>query len=224
MDEAEEEASSSSRGPLLLCSGGGEIFQVPFQVAIQSKLIRTMAVGDKEAADIPLPGIQSHVLKRVIEFFHYTAAHPDECKDIEKPLKSSNLAEVVSKWQADWIDALAQDELFEVILAANYLDASYLLQLACARIAAEMKGKTPEQIRTTFNIVSVLRTRGKHTRSCRRNLTRFLPVCACRNDFTPDEEAAVIAEPVTHTHARRQSLGPVSPPSSLTPALSVCLV
>ena len=87
-------------------------------------------------------------------------------KEIEKPLKSGNIAEVTSKWDADFID-LDQELLFEIILAANYMDIKSLLNLTCAKVATMIKGKTPEQIRKTFNIV---------------------------NDFTPEEEAAVIAE------------------------------
>lgn len=57
--------------------------------------------------------------------------------------------------------------LFELILAANYMDIKYLLDLTCAKVASMIKGKTPDQIRKTFGIV---------------------------NDFSEEEEAAVRAE------------------------------
>ena len=60
-----------------------------------------------------------------------------------------------------------QEELFELILAANYMDIKPLLDLTCAKVATMIKGKTPEQIRKQFNI---------------------------QNDFTPEEEEAVRAE------------------------------
>ena len=47
------------------------------------------------------------------------------------------------------------------------MDVKPLLDLTCAKVASMIKGKTPEQIRKTFNIV---------------------------NDFTPEEEEAVRAE------------------------------
>ena len=39
-------------------------------------------------------------------------------------------------------------------MAANYLDIKSLLDLGCAKIASLIKGKTPEEIRQTFNIVN----------------------------------------------------------------------
>jgi S-phase kinase-associated protein 1 len=86
--------------------------------------------------------------------------------EIEKPLKSSNMTEVVQKWYADFVD-VEQAMLFELILAANYMDIKPLLDLTCATVAAMIKGKTPEDIRSTFNI---------------------------KNDFTPEEEQQVREE------------------------------
>jgi S-phase kinase-associated protein 1 len=51
--------------------------------------------------------------------------------------------------------------------AANYMDMQSLLDLACAKVASMIKGKTPEEIRKQSDI---------------------------ENDFTPEEEAAVRAE------------------------------
>jgi len=60
-----------------------------------------------------------------------------------------------------------QTTLFELILAANNLGIQSLLDLTCRAVANMIKGKTPEEIRKTFNI---------------------------KNDFTPEEEAQVRRE------------------------------
>jgi S-phase kinase-associated protein 1 len=60
-----------------------------------------------------------------------------------------------------------QGTLFELILASNYLDIKGLLNVTCKSVANMMKGKTPEEIRKTFNIT---------------------------NDFSPEEEEQVRKE------------------------------
>ena len=86
--------------------------------------------------------------------------------EIEKPLKSSTMSEVVQQWYADFI-SVEQVMLFELILAANYMDIKPLLDLSCATVASMIKGRTPQEIRETFNIT---------------------------NDFSPEEEAQVREE------------------------------
>lgn len=72
------------------------------------------------------------------------------------------MAELVDPWDAEFINIENLEELFDIILGGNYLDIKSLLDLACAKVATLIKGKTPEEIRKTFNIP---------------------------NDFTPEEEA-----------------------------------
>ena len=86
---------------------------------------------------------------------------------LEQPLRTPNMADHVSEWDAGYIDSIDQEMLFEIILAANHFDIQSLLDLACAKVASMIKGKAPEEIRQTFNLV---------------------------NDFTPEEEAQVREE------------------------------
>ena len=57
--------------------------------------------------------------------------------------------------------------IVEFFQAANYLNIKSLLDLTCQTVADMIKGKTPEEIRKTFNI---------------------------KNDFTPEEEEEVRRE------------------------------
>jgi S-phase kinase-associated protein 1 len=114
--------------------------------------------------EFPLPNVKSQVLKKVIEFCEHHLQEP--MTEIEKPLKSQNMADVVQKWYADFVD-VEQVLLFELILAANYMDIKPLLDLTCATVASMIKGKSADDIRATFNI---------------------------KNDFSPEEEAQVREE------------------------------
>jgi S-phase kinase-associated protein 1 len=150
-----------------LVSQEGESFDVALGTAQMSELVRTMIDEDQEddeAQEIPLPNVKSTILALVIEFIRHFATEP--MTEIEKPLKSANMSEVVQEWYANFV-AVEQETLFELILAANYMDIKSLLDLTCATVASMIKGKSPEEIRKTFNIV---------------------------NDFTPEEEQQVREE------------------------------
>lgn len=43
-----------------------------------------------------------------------------------------------------------QSTLFDIILAANYLDIKLLLDIGCKTIADLIKGKTPQEIRELY--------------------------------------------------------------------------
>jgi len=139
-------------------------FKVNKDVVMQSALIKTMWSGDQTETEIPLPNVRGSILKKVIKYMQYH--HTNPAKEIEKPLKSANMREVVSEWDANFVE-VDQETLFELILAANYMDIKPLLDLTCAKVASMIKGKTPEEIRKRFNI---------------------------QNDFSPEEEEAVRAE------------------------------
>jgi len=149
---------------LTLQAQDGEQFTVPREVAMMSELVKTMWEGDKNEQEIPLQNVKKDILKKVIEYMEFHHKNPP--KEIEKPLKSGNMREVVSDWDAHFVE-VDQETLFDLILSANYMDIKPLLDLTCAKVASMIKGKSPEEIRRRFNIV---------------------------NDFTPDEEEAVRAE------------------------------
>jgi len=115
---------------LKLVSQEGEKFDVTKKVAVQSELVKTMSEGDKEENEIPLPNVKSSVLKRIVDYMKYHVNNP--AKEIEKPLKSANMTEIVSQWDAEFVE-VDQEVLFEFILAANYMDVKPLLDLCCAK-------------------------------------------------------------------------------------------
>jgi S-phase kinase-associated protein 1 len=141
------------------------------KILFQSVFIKTIIEGDLNTKELELD-VTSEILNKVLEYMTYHDVN-GEAKEIEKPLSSANLSEVVSQWDANFVNVVTADSTFnndalcELVLAANYFDIKHLLELVSAKFASMMKGKTPEQIRTTFNI---------------------------ENDFTPEEEAKIKEE------------------------------
>jgi len=149
----------------LLSSDQVEI-PVEKEVAERSILIKNMLedVGEISDQAIPIPNVNEAVLRKVIEWCEHHKGDPipvaDEDSDSRK--KSTDIEE----WDQKFMQ-VDQEMLFEIILAANYLDIKPLLDVGCKTVANMIKGKSPEEIRKTFNI---------------------------QNDFTPEEEDQIRRE------------------------------
>jgi len=150
-----------------LQSSDGEVFKVDTGIAKQSVTIKTMledlGVEEDDEEVVPLPNVNAAILKRVIQWCSYHKDDPAPPEDDENKEKRTD---DISSWDADFLK-VDQGTLFELILAANYLDIKGLLDVTCKTVANMIKGKTPEDIRKTFNI---------------------------KNDFTPSEEEQVRKE------------------------------
>uniref|UniRef100_A0A804NLQ8 SKP1-like protein n=1 Tax=Zea mays TaxID=4577 RepID=A0A804NLQ8_MAIZE len=117
----------------------------PFPTPIESmaaegeKKMITLKSSDGEEFEVEeAVAMESQTIRHMIE---------DDCADNGIPLPNVN-SKILSK-------------------AANYLNIKGLLDLTCQTVADMIKGKTPEEIRKTFNI---------------------------KNDFTPEEEEEIRRE------------------------------
>lgn len=148
---AEDESAS-----VKLKSKQEEVFEVEKEVAFRSVTVKNMVEDTGLETPVPLPMVDSKILIKVIEY----------CKYHHKADQEQIAEDETSKWDKKFVD-IDDETLFNLILAANYLDIKSLLDLTCKTVADEIKGKTPEEIRTRFNI---------------------------KNDFTPEEEEEVKRE------------------------------
>ncbi|KAF2324718.1 hypothetical protein P3X46_001995 [Hevea brasiliensis] len=151
----------NGRRSITLKSSDGETFEVDEAVALESQTIKHMIEDDCADNGIPLPNVTSKILSKVIE---YCKKHVETPKSEDRP--SSGGDGDLKDWDAEFVK-VDQATLFDLILAANYLNIKSLLDLTCQTVAGMIKGKTPEEIRKTFNI---------------------------KNDFTPEEEEEVRRE------------------------------
>ena len=146
-----------------LQSSDNEVFEVDVEIAKQSEVIRPMVENcdydDFDDEPIPLLNVNAAILKKVIEWATHHKDDPPPKEDEENREKRTD---DIEPFDREFLK-VDQGTLFELILAANYLDMKLLLDVLCKTVANMIKGKTPEEIRKTFNI---------------------------KHDFTPEEEQA----------------------------------
>ncbi|GME83592.1 unnamed protein product [Ambrosiozyma monospora] len=167
---------------IIIITSDGERFPVERKVAEKSILIKNMlknllpAEGEEdddddedpdsdadEPIEVPTQNVRSAVMKNILEWCeHYKEIQfPDDEQDDE-----SKKSAPIDPWDKNFLN-VDQEMLYEIILAANYLNIKPLLNASCKVVAEMIRSKSPEEIRKTFNIV---------------------------NDFTPEEEAAIKRE------------------------------
>ncbi|KAL2917665.1 hypothetical protein HK105_202538 [Polyrhizophydium stewartii] len=136
-----------------LSSSDGREFVVAKEVACQSVLIKNMLedLGEDSDAPIPLPNVSGPVLEKVVE---YATQHKDDAPPApEDDTITAPRTDDISDWDKEFIK-VDHAMLFDIILAANYLDMKGLLDLGCKTVAGMIKGKTIEEIRKQFPINS----------------------------------------------------------------------
>lgn len=129
-----------------LQSQDGQEYKVELKVATMSETIKNLIEDAGTEAPIPLPNVTGKILHKVIDYCVYHADHPTAVKEGEEKRTDDIIG-----WDLDFCK-VDQPTLFDLILAANYLDIKELLDVTCKTVANMIKGKTPEEIRKTFNI------------------------------------------------------------------------
>lgn len=132
---------------ITLVGKGGKRFDVSRKFALISKLVENALEGDQSATDIPVPGVADDILALIV---NYMNEHKGvEEKLIEKPLRSKIMSEVTTAADAAFIDSVGEkrQQLYDLILAANYMNIVGLLHLGCAKVASLIKGQPLEKIK-----------------------------------------------------------------------------
>ncbi|KAK1629817.1 hypothetical protein QYE76_004132 [Lolium multiflorum] len=152
-NKADEALGGEKSKMITLKSSDGEQFETTREAAAMSQTIQHLIEDNCIDNGVPLPNVDSKTLAMVME---YCNKHVADSAD-EEGLKSFDESFI----------KVDQDTLFDIILAANYLEIKGLLDLSSQRVADMIKGKSVEEIRKTLNI---------------------------KNDYTPEEEEKIRRE------------------------------
>ncbi|XP_015089135.1 SKP1-like protein 1B [Solanum pennellii] len=128
---------------IILRSFDGKTFEVDEAVALELETIKHMIEDDCAKNTIHVPNVTGKILAKVIE---YCKRHVEVSKAEDKTAK-----EDLKTFDAEFVK-VDQGTLFNLMLAANYLNIKCMLDLTCQTVADMIKEKTPEEIRKTFNI------------------------------------------------------------------------
>ncbi|WKY06815.1 hypothetical protein Q1695_006753 [Nippostrongylus brasiliensis] len=142
----------------------GRRCRLPRVVLRMSRTLNTMIseLAIETIGPIPLWKVDSVVLKKILKWCWF---HRNDGPFVEY---TGTLAEKppLCEWDQRFFN-MHQVMVYELILAANYLDIRGLLDSACRFVASMIAGKSPEEIRRMFNI---------------------------KCDYTPEEEAKIMRE------------------------------
>ncbi|XP_041448964.1 S-phase kinase-associated protein 1 [Drosophila obscura] len=138
-------------------SSDGVVFDTDAETAKCSGTIKNMLENcsleeEEEQPFIPVPNVNSTTLKKILIWAKYH--QHDVPAPADDPNKQDGKPEeyFISQWDADFLSTIDQGTLFELIMAANYLDIRALMNAACQTVANMIKGHTPDEIRLIFNI------------------------------------------------------------------------
>ena len=127
---------------------------------------KDLGLDPDDEQQIALPNIKPDTIPHVIQWLtHHKEDTPNPAAEethLATP-KDSTLEE----WDLEFFQSRELETVFEIMLIAYYVDIKALINVSCKFIGSLIRGKTPEEIRNTFNI---------------------------KNDFTPEEEEAVRRE------------------------------
>jgi S-phase kinase-associated protein 1 len=121
---------------------------IPYKSAQISGLIKNTIDADNDASSIPLPSVSGPILAKIVDYM--IEKKGTEAPIIEKPLRNKDLSQVTNPYDAKFINDIdneSRQQLYDIILAANYMDIKGLLHLGCAKVASLIKGQPLEKIK-----------------------------------------------------------------------------
>eukprot|EP00358_Blepharisma_japonicum_P003859 CAMPEP_0202949596 /NCGR_PEP_ID=MMETSP1395-20130829/16399_1 /ASSEMBLY_ACC=CAM_ASM_000871 /TAXON_ID=5961 /ORGANISM="Blepharisma japonicum, Strain Stock R1072" /LENGTH=167 /DNA_ID=CAMNT_0049652773 /DNA_START=21 /DNA_END=524 /DNA_ORIENTATION=+ len=128
--------------------GNGPEFRIPKDSVGLSRVL-----SDLEGDDAIELNFSAQTLSKILEYLNkYKNNAP---ASIERPLRAKVLKEVVSEWDAAFVE-LEIPDLYDLLCAAHLLDIAPLVNLCGAKVATLIDRKNAEQIREVFGLTNDL--------------------------------------------------------------------
>ena len=131
-----------------LKSSDGRIYVISGEACKLSRYLQNYVFsGEKE---ITLEDARGDVLKALAEYLQYYA--DKEFPPIPELVTGNDMSKLLNSFDLRFINTLSYEQAFHLINLSNTLDLEHLHDLVCFKIAAFIKGKTPEEVNKEFII------------------------------------------------------------------------
>ncbi len=134
--------------PITLMSVDEKNFEVSEEGCKKSTYIQKYI--DEGKTTINFEEIRGDVLEKIAEYLNYYA--DKDFPTLPEVLKGNDLKAEIGEWDFSFIDSISYENCFHLINAGLLFGLNHLYELACAKIAAFMKGKSPEEVNQEFTI------------------------------------------------------------------------
>ncbi|EFO83664.1 hypothetical protein CRE_03095 [Caenorhabditis remanei] len=134
-----------------LQSSDGQELKISSLASQQSKTLKNLLASLHDGADfnevISMDNIKEATLLKIIEWCEHNRGEP--VPDHDEDPKPGSVR--FSEWDKEYLE-IDCSQLFDLIVAADYLNIRKLLVYATNKVALMGKGKSPEQMRVTYMI------------------------------------------------------------------------
>lgn len=69
-----------------------------------------------------------------------------------QPITTDDITKIVPQWYANFVNTLEHNDMYELMLAAHYMDIADLVDLLCLKLATMVRNKGPDEINEIFQV------------------------------------------------------------------------
>eukprot|EP00440_Ansanella_granifera_P057643 gb/GFBE01062494.1/.p1 GENE.gb/GFBE01062494.1/~~gb/GFBE01062494.1/.p1 ORF type:complete len:967 (+),score=258.36 gb/GFBE01062494.1/:1-2901(+) len=129
----------------------GDIFEVPSEAASISLRVRNDLLSKGCDSELEYP-IKKAVMGKLVEYLKHHKEH--SVSEIRTPLQSDNLQDCgATRWDSSFAN-VDKEMLFDLTVAASYLDISSLFFLLSAKAAIMTNNKSADKLRKEFSLAN----------------------------------------------------------------------
>ena len=150
-DEIKKKFIEKNNNRITLFNSNGEEVFISLRQGFNSGLIKNIFLIDSEVKKIPLV-FDGETLTKIKEYLeHYDNLKPKEI-NVQIVKANNNLRDSIEEWDYNFINLSDKIKLIRILNASYYMDIHHLQQLASAKIASLIKGRTSEEITEDWNL------------------------------------------------------------------------